>query len=186
MQRHSRKSIGRWSIHHPWHALAVWIAFVLACLTLGAISGTKTLGNGAVGKSARGYAIMNKYRLWGQLRRLDSGLRSARRIREVACRSTEASRGAATHAGGGRRAVQGQTFDRDPVGGTGSYRVGPHSGRHTRYKETEVLQLLHVATQEATPPGRVGSSTRRDMRLVLRCGLLLLTIWLISSRFCCS
>jgi RND superfamily putative drug exporter len=65
MRRHSRKSIGRWSIHHPWHALAVWIAFVLACLTLGAISGTKTLDNGAAGESARGYAIMNKYRLWG-------------------------------------------------------------------------------------------------------------------------
>jgi RND superfamily putative drug exporter len=65
MQTQSHKSIGRWSIHHPWRALAVWIAFVLACLTLGAISGTKTLDNGAVGQSARGYTIMNRYRLWG-------------------------------------------------------------------------------------------------------------------------
>jgi len=70
MQRDSRKSIGRWSIHRPWRALAAWIAFVLACLALGAISGTKTLDNGAVGESARGYAIMNKHRLWGSAREL--------------------------------------------------------------------------------------------------------------------
>jgi uncharacterized membrane protein YdfJ with MMPL/SSD domain len=69
MQRH-RKSIGRWSINHPWRALSAWIAFVVACLALGAISGTKALDNGAVGESARGYAIMNKHRLWGPGREL--------------------------------------------------------------------------------------------------------------------
>jgi RND superfamily putative drug exporter len=63
-------SIGRWSIRHPRKAVAAWIAFVLACLALGAISGTKTLDNGAVGESARGYAIMNKDRLWGPGREL--------------------------------------------------------------------------------------------------------------------
>jgi RND superfamily putative drug exporter len=69
-QRHSHRSIGRWSIHHPWHALAVWIALVLACLTHGAISSTKTLDNGTVGESARGFAIMNKYQPWGPSREL--------------------------------------------------------------------------------------------------------------------
>ena len=58
-------SIGRWSISHPRLAVAAWLVFVVACVALGAISGTKTLDNGAVGESARGYAIMNKHRLWG-------------------------------------------------------------------------------------------------------------------------
>ena len=56
-------SIGRWSISHPRLAVAAWIVFVGVCLALGAISGTKTLDNGAVGESARGYAIVNKHRL---------------------------------------------------------------------------------------------------------------------------
>jgi RND superfamily putative drug exporter len=63
-------SIGRWSIRHPRTAVAAWVAFVIACLALGAISGTKTLDNGAVGESARGYAIMNEHRLWGPGREL--------------------------------------------------------------------------------------------------------------------
>jgi RND superfamily putative drug exporter len=44
--------------------------FVVVCVALGAISGTKTLDNGAVGESARGYAIMNKSQLWGPAREL--------------------------------------------------------------------------------------------------------------------
>jgi uncharacterized membrane protein YdfJ with MMPL/SSD domain len=63
-------SIGRWSISHPRLALAAWITFVVASVALGAISGTKTLDNGAVGESARGYAIMNKHGLWGPGREL--------------------------------------------------------------------------------------------------------------------
>jgi uncharacterized membrane protein YdfJ with MMPL/SSD domain len=63
-------SIGRWSIRHPRIAVAAWLAFVLVCVALGAISGTKTLDNGAVGESARGYAILNKHRLWGPPREL--------------------------------------------------------------------------------------------------------------------
>jgi RND superfamily putative drug exporter len=58
-------SIGRWSIHHPRTAIAAWVAFVVLSVALGAISGTKTLDNGAVGESARGYAIMDKDGLWG-------------------------------------------------------------------------------------------------------------------------
>ena len=63
-------SIGRWSIRHPRKAVAAWVAFVVAAIALGAISGTKTLDNGAVGESARGYTIMNEYRLWGPGREL--------------------------------------------------------------------------------------------------------------------
>jgi uncharacterized membrane protein YdfJ with MMPL/SSD domain len=58
-------SIGRRSISHPRLAVGAWFAFVLVCLALGAISGTKTLGNGAVGESARGYTLLDKHELWG-------------------------------------------------------------------------------------------------------------------------
>src|SRR5437773_12315027 len=70
MPRRSQMSIGRWSISHPRLAVAAWIVFVVACLALGAISGTKTLDNGAVGESARGYAIVNEHRLWSPAREL--------------------------------------------------------------------------------------------------------------------
>jgi uncharacterized membrane protein YdfJ with MMPL/SSD domain len=62
--------IGRWSIDHPRLALSAWLAFVVACVALGAISGTKTLDNGAVGESARGYRMMDKHGLWGPPREL--------------------------------------------------------------------------------------------------------------------
>jgi hypothetical protein len=63
-------SIGRWSIRHPRKAVAAWVTVVIAAIALGAISGTKTLDNGAVGESARGYTIMNEFRLWGPGREL--------------------------------------------------------------------------------------------------------------------
>jgi uncharacterized membrane protein YdfJ with MMPL/SSD domain len=63
-------SIGRWSIRHPRKAVAAWVAFVIAAIALGAISGTKTLDNGAVGESARGYTIMDKDGLWSPPREL--------------------------------------------------------------------------------------------------------------------
>src|SRR5213079_3717382 len=70
MSKRSQIRIGSWSVHHPRLTLAAWIGIVTACVVLGAISGTKTLDNGAVGESARGYAIMNAHRLWGPGREL--------------------------------------------------------------------------------------------------------------------
>jgi uncharacterized membrane protein YdfJ with MMPL/SSD domain len=86
--------IGHWSIRHPRIAVATWITFVVAALALGALTGTKTLDNGAVGESARGYAIMNKHRLWGPGRELAyiHGRRTsvpAAVVRDVAHRFTE-------------------------------------------------------------------------------------------------
>jgi uncharacterized membrane protein YdfJ with MMPL/SSD domain len=59
----SPTSIGRWSVRRPWLAIATWLAFV--ALTVGALSltGSKQLQNGAVGESARGYALMNTHGL---------------------------------------------------------------------------------------------------------------------------
>ena len=56
--------IGRWSARHPWRALAIWFGFVAACVALGAVTGTRTLPNGATGESARGIAVMGQQGLW--------------------------------------------------------------------------------------------------------------------------
>src|SRR6516162_11300571 len=52
--------IGRWSARHPWRALAIWLGFVTACVALGAVTGTRTLTNGAAGESAHGVAVMTQ------------------------------------------------------------------------------------------------------------------------------
>jgi uncharacterized membrane protein YdfJ with MMPL/SSD domain len=81
-------SIGRWSIHHPRKAIAAWIVFVVAAVGLGAISGTKTLDNGAVGESARGYAIMDENQLWKPPREL-AYLHAQGRVPRSAIRDVE-------------------------------------------------------------------------------------------------
>src|SRR5438552_15819520 len=57
-------TIGRWSTRRPWHAIAAWLLFVVLALALGVATGTKSLQNGAVGESARGYALMDEHRAW--------------------------------------------------------------------------------------------------------------------------
>src|SRR6476619_8602929 len=57
-------SVGRWSTRRPWWAIAAWLAFVVVAVVVGVAGGTKELENGAVGESARGYAMMDRYRAW--------------------------------------------------------------------------------------------------------------------------
>src|SRR6185369_7303790 len=59
----SAAGIGGWSARHPRRAIAIWLAFVVLALVFGAATGTKSLDNGAVGESARGYAIEEQERL---------------------------------------------------------------------------------------------------------------------------
>jgi RND superfamily putative drug exporter len=61
-------SIGRWSARRPWRAIALWLGFVVVAAALGVASGIKSLDNGAVGESARGYALMNQHNAWGPAR----------------------------------------------------------------------------------------------------------------------
>jgi len=68
--RISPRGVGRWSIRRPWLAIAAWLAFVAACVALGAATGTKELSNGAVGESARGYAMIDANDLSGPPREL--------------------------------------------------------------------------------------------------------------------
>jgi hypothetical protein len=55
------------AIRHLFHAdsKSSCVLLALPVAALGAISGIKTLDNGAVGKSARGYTIMDEDQLWG-------------------------------------------------------------------------------------------------------------------------
>jgi uncharacterized membrane protein YdfJ with MMPL/SSD domain len=59
----SPSSIGRWSVRRPWLAIGLWTAFVAIAVGALAVTGTKQLQNGAVGESARGYALMNQHNL---------------------------------------------------------------------------------------------------------------------------
>jgi len=62
-KRISPTSVGRWSSRRPWLAIAVWMAFVIAAAGALALTGSKRLQNGAVGESARGYALMDAHNL---------------------------------------------------------------------------------------------------------------------------
>ena len=57
-------SIGRWSARRPWRAIAAWLAFVALAIACGIATGTESLENGAVGESARGYALIDAHRAW--------------------------------------------------------------------------------------------------------------------------
>jgi RND superfamily putative drug exporter len=50
--------------------VAGWIGFVVLAVASGVIVGTETLDNGAVGESARGYALIDEAGLWGSPREL--------------------------------------------------------------------------------------------------------------------
>src|SRR5262249_25132628 len=59
---------GRWSARRPWRAIALWLGFVVVAAALGVASGIKSLNNGAVGESARGYELMDQHNAWGPAR----------------------------------------------------------------------------------------------------------------------
>ena len=60
----SAATVGRWSVRHPWRAIAAWLVFVTAAFAAGIVTGTDSLQNGAVGESARGYALMDEHRAY--------------------------------------------------------------------------------------------------------------------------
>ena len=51
-------------MRRPWRAIGAWLLFVVIALALGIAAGTKQLQNGAVGESARGYALMDEHGAW--------------------------------------------------------------------------------------------------------------------------
>src|SRR4051794_15607423 len=57
-------AVGRWSMRHPWWAIASWLAFVAVALAALSATGTESLRGGAVGESGRGYALMDETRSW--------------------------------------------------------------------------------------------------------------------------
>ena len=63
IKRLSPTVIGRWSTRRPVLAIAAWLTFVLAAVLALSLTGSKPLDNGAVGESARGYALMDSHQL---------------------------------------------------------------------------------------------------------------------------
>ncbi len=57
-------AIGRWSTRRPWLAIGCWLGFVAVAVGAGVATGTRTLDNGALGESARGYAMLDANGLW--------------------------------------------------------------------------------------------------------------------------
>ncbi|OLE25696.1 MAG: RND transporter [Actinobacteria bacterium 13_1_20CM_3_71_11] len=52
--------IARWSAEHPWRAMALWVVFVVASITVGNIAGThKAKDSGNVGETARAQQLMD-------------------------------------------------------------------------------------------------------------------------------
>src|SRR5262249_45140788 len=59
--RLSPAAIGRWSARRPWLAIALWLAFVVACLAALAVTGSKQLERGATGESARAESMQRAH-----------------------------------------------------------------------------------------------------------------------------
>ena len=62
-KRFSPTAIGRWSTRRPVLAIAAWLTFVVLAVAALSLTGSKPLENGAVGESARGYALMDSHQL---------------------------------------------------------------------------------------------------------------------------
>ena len=63
IKRFSPTAIGRWSTRRPVLAIAAWLTFVVVAVLALSLTGSKPLDNGAVGESARGYALMDSHQL---------------------------------------------------------------------------------------------------------------------------
>src|SRR5262249_51000972 len=61
-------TVGRWSMRHPWRAIALWLAFGAVAAAAAIVTGTESLRNGAVGESARGYALIDEHEAYGPAR----------------------------------------------------------------------------------------------------------------------
>src|ERR1700739_1240909 len=63
LKHFSPTAIGRWSTRRPVLAIVAWLTFVVVAVLALALTGSKPLQNGAVGESARGYAVMDAHGL---------------------------------------------------------------------------------------------------------------------------
>jgi uncharacterized membrane protein YdfJ with MMPL/SSD domain len=126
----SPAAVGRWSIRHPWIAIAVWLAFVFISVGLLAATGTRQLTDGSVGQSARGDGQENAH-LVGPGQTTEIWLRS----RSVAAGS-ESFKAAITGVSGVMRAG---------FGGPVSTQVSP--GQHA--------VLLTAQVERGAPPAAV-------------------------------
>jgi RND superfamily putative drug exporter len=55
-------------MRRPRRAIGAWLLFVVLAVAFGVATGTESLENGAVGESARGYALMDRHQAWPSAR----------------------------------------------------------------------------------------------------------------------
>jgi RND superfamily putative drug exporter len=60
----SPTAVSRWSTGRPVLAITGWLTFVVLAVLALSLTGSKALQNGAVGESARGYAMMDSHQVW--------------------------------------------------------------------------------------------------------------------------
>ena len=80
-------TIGRLSARRPWRAIAAWLVFVVVALAAGIGTGTASLANGAVGESARGYALMDEHQAYPPAREYGLVQSSVMRVGDASFRA---------------------------------------------------------------------------------------------------
>ena len=92
-------TIGRWSARRPWLAIVLWLVLVVAAVAASVATGTESLGNGAVGESARGYALIDRYQAYTPAREYGYVHSDTLRSRDAAFRAAVADVAARMRAG---------------------------------------------------------------------------------------
>ncbi|MGB0097377.1 MAG: MMPL family transporter [Solirubrobacteraceae bacterium] len=150
--------LGRWSIGHPRRAIGMWLAFVLIAVAAGVGIGTKSLPNGAVGESARGYSLLDRHQAWPAQREYGYVHSDTLRATDPAFRATAADVAARM-----RRILGGKTTARVSSDG--------HSvlvtGRGAHQFSTAVLRASVVTAGAGHPQitvGEAGDVSANDAR----------------------
>jgi len=151
--------IGSWSARRPWRAIALWLAFVVAALALGVVIGTKSLENGAIGESARGYEIMDAHRAWPPAREY-AYVHSA-----TLTADDDAFQGAVLDAAAGMRAALGEQNVRLQRSADGHAVLV--AGQITRFVDIDRMRVAVLAAGRSHPEVTVeetGDITASDAR----------------------
>src|SRR5262249_47640234 len=70
-RRLSPAAIGRWSARRPWHAIALWLGFVVTSVAVLAVTGSKQLQSGATGESARAENMITAHQAFPRAAQLE-------------------------------------------------------------------------------------------------------------------
>ena len=147
--RISPARLGRWSIRHPRRAILLWLAFVLVAVAAGAGTGSKSLQNGAIGESARGYSLLDGHQAWPAQREYGDLHSDSLRANDPAFRAAAADVAARM-----RRILGGQTTIR----ASGDRHSVLVTGLVTRPFSTAALRASVLAARAGHPQIAVGET----------------------------